>query len=125
VSVEGATREKPPREIIAACVLILCASVVACFFAMSSPDLQPPSIRNFSVIAVLAFLIIWGVLRRQNWLRWLLVALYAVDAAFMIFVIANGGFPRLPPLLRLHAATQIVTGVLLVLPRSSAWFASR
>lgn len=115
-------RSSPPPEVVAACGAIIVAAVIACFLAMDSAAGRPNLVRDFAGVGVLALLIIWGLLKRQNWLRWLLVLVYAVDAIAVVVFMARRGFFVLHPLLRLHASIQVITGVLLVLPKSNEWF---
>jgi hypothetical protein len=118
--VSNFARAKPPLEVVAACGAIAGSSVIASI--MTLVPAQANGSINVVVIGALTVLMIFGLLKRQNWLRWLLVLLYAVGTALMLIVIAKGGFLFLRPLLRLHAAIQSVTAVLLLLPRSNQWF---
>ena len=113
---------RAPTEVIGACGAIVIASVVATAMHVLSPkNAGRPLVFDASVIAVITTLIVWGLLRRQNWLRWLLLIVYAFGSVVVIVATLLKGLV-FQPLLYLHAALQCMTFVLLVVPDSHAWF---
>jgi hypothetical protein len=63
------------------------------------------------------------VLRRANWLRFLLIVVYALGS--VVILAASRTKASVPPLLYLHAAVQAGIMVLLLLPRTSVWFGEK
>ena len=113
---------RAPIEVIGACGAVVIASFVATAMHVLSPkNASRPLVFDAAVIAVVTALIVWGLLRRQNWLRWLLLIVYAFGSVIVIVATLLKGLV-FQPLLYLHAALQCMTFVLLVVPDSNAWF---
>jgi hypothetical protein len=117
---------RPPIEVIGACGAIVVAAVVACIWDRIGAELAGrPFPRDVFVIAVLAAMIIWGLLRRQNWLRIFISAWYLVAFLGVVLNSIFKGIGALPTTIEVHSAIQVVAAVLLMLPASQEWFVPR
>jgi hypothetical protein len=115
----------PPRptEVNLACLAIFCASIVAVVMDRTSAAYAGRSYgRDAIVIAVMTVLVIWGLARRQNWLRCLLVAVYLVSDGVLVLAVISHGFAAVSLMMALHAAIVLLAAILMMLPASHAWF---
>jgi hypothetical protein len=113
--------DRTPMQVTIACIAIVLAGVLACFVWKEAAT-TPLSPRQLVPIAIATGLIVFGLLKRANWLRVLVVSLYLVGAVLVFIAWAQRGFESVSLLVDAQTAAQLTAAILLAQPASSAWF---
>ncbi|NUO75924.1 MAG: hypothetical protein HOQ32_07910 [Lysobacter sp.] len=116
-----------PASVKLAAAFIACSFLAghAKFFFIDTPTAGVVTGIAFALAFGIAALFIAAILSRVAWARWVVAALLAVNASFLIFAIGHTSLSAIGIILVAQAVFQMAALVLLFLPPSVRWYRSK
>ena len=119
-------RQNPPREVRAACVLIVITLAIAMIFIyLPTPLRRGSHVPGLITTTLIVSWVVWMLCTRRNWMRWLNIVAANLALAAIVFRIGPRTPIAYPGTYWIQCAINCAIGVLLLMPAANRWYTAK